>query len=98
SFPEIALTVGQTACFGSCAEAAWPQVDPHSIFSARLTPLVTELEADKLGRTEADIGHALGHVDRSIETYIARCRERIPSFVDSHFSLEHTWALQKRTL
>lgn len=69
-----------------------------SIFFCSLTPHVTELERDNLGKTEADTGRALAHVDRSIESYIARCRERIPSFVESHFSLEHTWRLQKRTL
>lgn len=65
---------------------------------ARLTPHVTELEREQPGRTETDIGHALAHVDRSIEAYIARCRERVPSFVENHFSFEHTWRLQKRTL
>jgi len=59
-----------------------------------LTAHVTELERE----TETEIGHALAHVDRSIEAYIARCRARIPSFVESNFSLKHTWRLQKHTL
>ena len=37
-------------------------------------------------------------VDRSIETYVERCRKRIPSFVADHFSLEQTWKLQRPTL
>src|SRR5215475_372358 len=71
---------------------------PGPYISASLTAHVTELERDELGKTEPDIGHALAHVDRSIDTYIARCRERIPSFVELNFSLEHTWTLQKRTV
>lgn len=38
------------------------------------------------------------HVDRCIETYIRRCRERIPSFVATHFSWRQTWDLQKPSL
>ncbi|HEX4824930.1 MAG TPA: DUF6635 family protein [Candidatus Polarisedimenticolaceae bacterium] len=37
-------------------------------------------------------------MDRCIQAYVTRCRERIPSFVESHFSLEQTWRLQRPTL
>jgi hypothetical protein len=47
---------------------------------------------------EAASGQALSHVDRSIETYIERCRNRIPSFVSDNFSLSQTWELQRPTL
>jgi hypothetical protein len=43
-------------------------------------------------------GHAATQVDRSIETYIERCRGRIPSFVEANFSLKQTWELQRPTL
>ncbi len=59
---------------------------------------VTEREEAKPGLTELDLGHAVSRVDRSIETYIERCRKRIPSFVDANFSLEQTWSLQRPTL
>lgn len=59
---------------------------------------VEELEAAKPAPTEFDLGHAVSHVDRSIETYIERCRQRIPSFVGANFSLEQTWRLQRPTL
>lgn len=39
-----------------------------------------------------------GDVDHCIRTYITRCRDRIPAFVESHFSLEQTWKLQRPTL
>lgn len=38
------------------------------------------------------------HVDRCIEAYVRRCRERIPSFVDTHFSWRQTWELQRPSL
>ena len=47
---------------------------------------------------EAKLGHAVSHVDNSIETYIERCRKRIPSFVNDNFSLKQTWNLQRPTL
>jgi hypothetical protein len=59
---------------------------------------VEEREASKRGRQKASPGDAVSHVDRSIESYIERCRQRIPSFVDAHFSLEQTWQLQRPTL
>ncbi len=34
------------------------------------------------------------HVDQCIDAYIGRCRERIPAFVDSHFSWRQTWDAQ----
>jgi hypothetical protein len=58
--------------------------------------VVTELETTKPG--VAELGQAVSHVDRSIETYIERCRQRIPSFVSANFSLEQTWELQRPTL
>jgi hypothetical protein len=52
---------------------------------------VEELEAAKPPRaTEIELGHAVSHVDRGIERYVERCRERIPSFVSVNFSLERT--------
>jgi len=65
---------------------------------AILTDHVEVLEREKTGMTESEIGHALSHVDRSIETYIERCRRKIPSFVEGHFSLEQTWRLQRPSL
>lgn len=63
-----------------------------------LTPHVTELERTKLGLTESEIGQSVSHVDRSIETYIERCRKKIPSFIGSNFTLEQAWRLQRPTL
>lgn len=59
---------------------------------------VTELEEARPGLTAFDLGNAVTHVDRSIETYIERCRKRIPSFVSANFSLGQTWELQRPTL
>jgi len=59
---------------------------------------VLDLEEAKAGPTEFCLGDAVSHVDRSIETYIERCRRRIPSFVSENFSLEQTWRLQRPTL
>lgn len=55
---------------------------------------VEELEAAKPGSTQLELGHA----DRSIETYIERCREKLPSFVCDNFSLRQTWSLHRPTL
>ena len=69
------------------------------MFATAVTPRVAELETTKKpGLTESEIGYALSHLDRSIETYIDRCRKRIPSFVESHFTLEQSWRLQRPTL
>ena len=54
------------------------------------------MSQDTLVRDE--LGQATTHVDRSIEAYIARCRERVPSFVEANFSLKQTWELQRPTL
>ena len=43
-------------------------------------------------------GQAPAQVDRCIEAYVDRCRKRIPGFVEEHFSLRQTWALQRPTL
>jgi len=59
---------------------------------------VAELEEAKPGPTELELARALSHVDRSIETYIERCRERIPAFLGANFSLGQTWRLQRPTL
>jgi hypothetical protein len=48
--------------------------------------------------TEPEIGLALSHADRCIAAYVGRCRERIPSFVDRHFSLAQAWSLQRGTI
>src|SRR5262245_40857619 len=40
----------------------------------------------------------MADVDRCIQAYVERCRERIPAFVERHFSLEQTWRLQRRSL
>ena len=62
---------------------------------SRLIDCPTELERSTPGMTESEIGHALSQVDRGIETYIGRCRRKIPSFAAGHFSLEQTWRLQR---
>jgi hypothetical protein len=49
-------------------------------------------------RPEVDVSGVLVHVDRCIETYGARCRARIPAFVERHFSFDQSWELQRRTL
>ena len=59
---------------------------------------VTEPEAAKPDVAELELGQAVVHVDRSIRTYIERCRQRVPSFVSANFSLEQTWRLQRPTL
>lgn len=59
---------------------------------------VEELEEAKTGPTEPALGDVVSHVDRGIETYIERCRKRVPSFIDANFSLEQTWRLQRPTL
>lgn len=59
---------------------------------------VEELEEAKAGRIEPELGDAVSRVDRGIETYIERCRKRVPSFVSANFSLEQTWRLQRPTL
>jgi hypothetical protein len=46
----------------------------------------------------AQPGQAPPQVDRCIDAYVARCRKRIPGFVEQHFSLRQTWALQRPTL
>lgn len=47
---------------------------------------------------DADLARALLHVDRCVDAYVKRCREKIPDFVHRHFSLKQTWAIQRRTL
>ena len=47
--------------------------------------------------TELERG-AASPADGGIETYIERCRRRIPDFVGANFSLEQTWKLQRPTL
>jgi hypothetical protein len=63
-----------------------------------LIDCVEELAEAKPGQAEFELGHAVSQVDRSIETYIERCRNRIPSFVSDNFSLRQTWELQRPTL
>jgi hypothetical protein len=65
---------------------------------ATLSHNVEELERAKPGLPELEPGRATSHVDRSIESYIGRCRKRIPSFVGANFSLGQTWSLQRPTL
>jgi hypothetical protein len=48
--------------------------------------------------TDRDVSAAILHADRSIEAYVARCRQRVPEFVTRHFSLEQTWQVQRRSL
>lgn len=38
------------------------------------------------------------HIDRCVENYLRGCRERVPFFLNHHFSLAQTWDLQKKTL
>lgn len=47
--------------------------------------------------TVPDLDHAPVHVDRCIEAYATRCRQRIPEFVERHFSLDQTWHTQQPT-
>ena len=69
---------------------------PYVLFT--LSHRATELDDASPGLPGLDPGHAVSHVDRGIETYIERCRERIPSFVAANFSLRQTWSLQRPTL
>ena len=55
-----------------------------------MSPTVEELELER--------GPVPSHLDRGIETYIERCRQRIPGFVSSNFSGRQTWELQRPTL
>jgi hypothetical protein len=59
---------------------------------------VEELEEAKPGLSELESDDAVSPVDRCIETYIERCRKRIPAFVGANFSLRQTWELQRPTL
>lgn len=59
---------------------------------------VEEREEAKPEPAEHELSQAASHIDRGIETYIERCRSRIPSFVNANFSLEQTWRLQRPTL
>lgn len=44
-----------------------------------------------------DVASAAMHVDRCVDAYAQRCRQRIPGFVDAHISLQQAWATQKQT-
>ncbi len=57
-----------------------------------------EVEEATPGPSDLGLGHAVSQVDRSIEAYIERCRERIPPFVHANFSLRETWRLQRPTI
>jgi hypothetical protein len=57
----------------------------------RFTVSTTVEELPALAPAASDAGH-------SIETYIERCRRRIPEFVSAHFSIRQTWDLQRPTL
>jgi hypothetical protein len=48
--------------------------------------------------SDPDVPLTLLYVDQCIEAYASRCRSRIPAFVEKHFSLGQTWALQRPTL
>jgi hypothetical protein len=63
-----------------------------------LSTYVEERKQAKPGRRKREPVQDVSHVDRGIETYIERCRQRIPSFVEDNFSLEQTWKLQRPTL
>ena len=86
--------------------SASPQCPPGSLptrlagpyVRCTLGPRVEELEAAKPGLTELEPGHAISRADRSIETYVERCRQRIPAFVSANFSIRQTWELQRPTL
>ena len=62
-----------------------------------MAPRVTVPETPQ-APAESDLGRAAAHVNRSIETYVERCRKKIPSFVESNFTLAQSWKLQRRTL
>ena len=57
-----------------------------------LSPRVAEITKSKAA------GETASEVARAIETYIERCRARIPSFVDDNFSIKQTWKLQRPSL
>ena len=63
-----------------------------------MSTYVEDVEEAKPGLAELSPDRAVSPVDRSIETYIERCRQRIPSFVSANFSLAQTWELQRPTL
>lgn len=48
--------------------------------------------------TEPEIGLAVSHADRCIAAYVARCRKRIPAFVERNFSLAQASRVQRRSL
>lgn len=41
---------------------------------------------------------AAAHIDHAVAVYADACRDRIPAFIASHFSLRQTWELQRPTL
>ncbi len=57
-----------------------------------------ELEEAKPCPPAVEPDRVVSQVDRGIEAYVGRCRSRIPSFVEAHFSLRQTWELQRPTL
>lgn len=82
---------------GLPARAAAPYV------RVTLSPRVEQITKSKAAPVEpqvttASAGETASQVARAIETYIERCRARIPSFVDDNFSIRQTWTLQRPTL
>src|SRR5262249_40133397 len=59
---------------------------------------VEEIEEAKPAPTELELDRMASVADRGIESYVERCRMRIPSFVSANFSLAQTWELQRPTL
>lgn len=80
------------------APGALPALGAGPYVSGTVRQDVEELRRDQASPGELELARAVSLVDRSIEAYIERCRERIPSFVANHFSLEQTWSLQRPTL
>lgn len=56
--------------------------------SLRIVGSITTMTEEKAAQT-------ILRLDRSIDAYIRRCRERVPSFTAAHFGFRETWKLQK---
>ncbi len=67
-----------------------PPAQPRPKFRFTLSHTVEELERE--------LDRVPSHVDRGIENYIERCRQRIPDFVSANFSIRQTWELQRPTV
>ena len=68
-----------------------------TLMATRQEPASDESRVHDEMASTVDVANAAMHVDRCIDAYAQRCRQRIPAFVDEHISLEQAWSTQKQT-